>query len=69
MNTIIDSIDAEIARLTAARKALSSVDTKAAPAKMTKRKRNLSPEGRKRIAEAVRKRWAKQKAGAKKAAK
>lgn len=35
----------------------------AAPAAKTgKRKRNLSPEGRKRIAEAVKKRWAAQKA-------
>jgi hypothetical protein len=32
----------------------------AKPAK--KKKRNLSPEGRKRIAEAVKKRWAAQKA-------
>jgi hypothetical protein len=31
-------------------------------AKPAKKKRNLSPEGRKRIAEAVKKRWAKQKA-------
>jgi hypothetical protein len=34
----------------------------AAPAKLAKkRKRNLSPEGRKRIAEAVKRRWAAQK--------
>jgi hypothetical protein len=36
----------------------------AKPAK--KKKRNLSPEGRKRIAEAVKKRWAAQKAAASK---
>ncbi|MDE1162470.1 MAG: hypothetical protein PW792_11075 [Acidobacteriaceae bacterium] len=29
----------------------------AAPARTTKRKRNLSPEGRKRIADAMKKRW------------
>ena len=37
------------------------------PAK--RKKRNLSPEGRKRIAEAVKKRWAAQKAAPKKTAK
>jgi hypothetical protein len=43
------------------------VDVKAAPAiakVSTKRKRNLSPEGRKRIAEAVKRRWAAQKKAA-----
>jgi hypothetical protein len=42
----------------------------AKPAKLAKKKkkRNLSPEGRKRIAEAVKKRWAAQKAAAKAAA-
>jgi hypothetical protein len=43
------------------------VDAKAAPAvakTATKRKRNLSPEGRKRIAEAVKRRWAAQKKAA-----
>jgi mono/diheme cytochrome c family protein len=40
--------------------AVAPVATK--PAK--KKKRNLSPEGRKRIAEAVKKRWAAQKAAA-----
>jgi hypothetical protein len=33
--------------------------------KAAKKKRNLSPEGRKRIAEAVKKRWAAQRAAAK----
>lgn len=33
--------------------------------KPTKKKRNLSPEGRARIAEAVKRRWAKQKAAKK----
>ena len=35
-----------------------------AATKPAKKKRNLSPEGRKRIAEAVKKRWAAQKAAA-----
>lgn len=35
------------------------------PSKATKKKRNLSPEGRARIAEAVRRRWAAQKANGK----
>ena len=35
---------------------------KAAPAKKTKKRRTLSPEARKRIADAQRKRWAAQKA-------
>jgi hypothetical protein len=35
--------------------------TAASPVTKQKRKRNLSPEGRKRIAEAVQARWAKQK--------
>lgn len=39
------------------KKAVAAVAAK--PAK--KKKRNLSPEGRKRIAEAVKRRWAKQK--------
>jgi len=37
--------------------------------KPARKKRKLSPEGRKRIAEAVKKRWAAQKAAPKKAAK
>jgi hypothetical protein len=40
-----------------------------ATAKPAKKKRKLSPEGRKRIAEAVKKRWAAQKSAPKKAAK
>ncbi len=38
-------------------------------AKPIKRKRNLSPEGRKRIAEAMKRRWAERRATATKAAK
>jgi hypothetical protein len=44
----------------AAKKAASLTPTLKKAAK--KKKRNLSPEGRKRIAEAVKKRWAAQKA-------
>jgi hypothetical protein len=39
------------------------------PAKPAKRKRNLSPEGRKRIAEAMKKRWADRRATAVKSTK
>jgi hypothetical protein len=46
--------------VTGAKKAAAALTTAAKPAK--KRKRNLSPEGRKRIAEAVKKRWAAKKA-------
>ena len=67
MNSIIESIDAEISKLTAARAALASVATsKGKPGPKPRKKRVLSPEGRARIAEAVKKRWAKQKAAAKK---
>ncbi|MGA9072382.1 MAG: hypothetical protein WB424_19130 [Terracidiphilus sp.] len=41
----------------------ASAPVAAKPAKVGKKKRNLSPEGRKRIAEAVKKRWAAQKSG------
>jgi hypothetical protein len=62
-------IDREIAQLQHARVLLAG---KAAPAarkaraapvarKPAKKKRNLSPEGRKRIADAVKKRWAEQR--------
>jgi len=67
-NAILAQIDSEIARLTQARALLSNtgqveVPAKrdkivASPAKKTKKKRNLSPEARKRIADAQRKRWA-----------
>jgi hypothetical protein len=48
----------------APKKAVAAVAAK--PAKGAKKKRNLSPEGRARIAEAVKKRWAAQKAAEKK---
>jgi hypothetical protein len=72
-NRLVAELDAEIARLQQARalltggaavkrgpgrpKAAASTST-AAP---TRRKRRLSPEGRKRIAEAMKKRWAERK--------
>ncbi|MGA2351373.1 MAG: hypothetical protein ABSF70_13140 [Terracidiphilus sp.] len=45
------------------KKIVAAAAVAAKPAKR-KKKRKLSPEGRKRIAEAVKKRWAAQKAGA-----
>ncbi len=76
-NRVIQEIDAEISRLQHARTVLTgggttrsagrpkaaSVKQKAAvpAAKTKKRKRRLSPEGRKRIADAMRKRWAERK--------
>ena len=46
------------------KKAAAVVSAPAKPSR--KKKRNLSPEGRKRIAEAVKRRWAAQKAAASK---
>jgi hypothetical protein len=59
LDNIIASIDAEIARFTKARALLADSPTKGTPPKS----RKLSPAARKRIADAQRKRWAKQKAG------
>jgi hypothetical protein len=73
IETILAQIDSEIARLTQVRSLLagsgsaSSVTdrkTRKAPAK-AKKSRVLSPEARKRIADAQRKRWAAQKAKSK----
>ena len=68
---ILTQIDREIAQLQQARALLggsSKASTKkvAVPAtkKGGKKKRNLTPEGRKRIADAVKRRWARQKAAA-----
>ena len=69
---ILSQIDAEIARLKEAKTILGAATkpgrgrpkgTTAAP---KAKKRNLSPEGRARIAEAVKRRWAAQKAKPKK---
>jgi hypothetical protein len=73
--TLLALIDAEIARLTQVRSLLGGIGKvaakvperkakKSAP-KKTKKRRVLSPEARKRIADAQRKRWAAQKAKAK----
>jgi chorismate mutase len=75
VSQILSEIDREIAQLTKARALLmgeaapkktagrpKKTAVVAVPAKKAaKKKRNLSPEGRQRIAEAVKKRWAKQK--------
>lgn len=61
LDNIIASIDAEIARLEQARALFSTETSNAGSA--TRKRRKLSPAARKRIAEAQRKRWAKQKAG------
>jgi hypothetical protein len=82
VDSIVAEIDAEIARLTEARRVLKSVGTPGvvkkagrgrpkgsknaatsvkAEAPATTKKRKLSPEGRKRIAEAMKKRWAERK--------
>jgi hypothetical protein len=75
LKNILAQIDAEIARLQQARALLGGTGVQKArrgrprlseavslPPKPAKKKRNLSPEGRARIAEAVKRRWAKQKA-------
>ncbi len=67
---ILVHIDREIAQLQQARTLLTGAplpkgrkDTAVSVRKVTK-KRNLTPEGRKRIAEAVKRRWAEQKKAA-----
>ncbi len=72
VSEILAQIDREIAQLQHARSVLggkaapAAKKAKAAPAvkktgKRRKKKRNLTPEGRRRIAEAVKRRWAEQK--------
>ena len=76
LSKILAEIDVEISRLEQARTLLagdsapaarksrkSKLAASEAPTKR-KKKRNLSPEGRKRIAEAVRRRWELQKKAA-----
>jgi len=62
---ILTQIDREIAQLQKARALLTGSGAargKAASArKPARKKRNLTPEGRRRIAEAVKRRWAEQK--------
>ncbi|HLI03316.1 MAG TPA: hypothetical protein VKU93_03505 [Terracidiphilus sp.] len=72
IESILAQIDSEIARLTQARALLSNVGRistqvkSAAPSKsaVRRRKRVLSAEARKKIADAQRKRWAAQRAKA-----
>jgi len=75
IDSILAQIDAEITKLTQVRSLLAGIGkvaakvttakTKKAPAKTkTRKKRVLSAEARKRIADAQRKRWAVQKAKA-----
>jgi len=73
IESILAQIDAEIAQLTQARNllstksAVSAKPVKAAPAKVgrPKKRRVLSADARKRIADAQRRRWAAQKAKSK----
>lgn len=69
VSEILAQIDREIAQLQQARALLSggstaSRKTASAGRKGGKKKRNLTPEGRKRIAEAVKRRWAEQRKAA-----
>lgn len=75
LKDVVAQIDAEIGRLQQARALLvtptaparrrgrlaKQQGTEPVLSKPVKKKRNLSPEGRARIAEAVKRRWAKQK--------
>jgi hypothetical protein len=70
MNDLLSDIDVEISNLQQARALLTGSDTgrrgkKSASTRSVKRKGTLSAEGRRRIAEAQRKRWAAQKKAAK----
>jgi hypothetical protein len=71
VNDILASIDKEIERLEQARKLLAPLGRKkrSSPVspKAARKRRALSAEGRKRIADAQRLRWAKQKKTATKA--
>jgi hypothetical protein len=71
MNTteLLSAVDSEIARLQEARALLAGTGSRTVKAgRPAKRKYTLSPEARKRIVDAQRKRWAKQKRAAKKTA-
>jgi hypothetical protein len=69
LSAILAEIDEEISKLKQARTLLADESVakrgpgrpKGSLGKSAKKKRNLTPEGRKRIAEAVRRRWAAQK--------
>jgi hypothetical protein len=60
-NQILAEIDSEIRRLEEAKALLAGTSTTKAVRPGTRKKRTLSTEARARIAEAQRKRWAKQK--------
>jgi hypothetical protein len=70
VSEILQHIDHEIAQLQRARALLNGGASKTSKASRTvvarigKKKRNLTPEGRKRIAEAVKRRWERQKKAA-----
>lgn len=71
VSEILAQIDREIAQLEQARTLLGggAAPRKRGPGRPpkkagAKKKRNLSPEGRRRIAEAVKRRWAEQKKAA-----
>jgi len=62
MESILASIDSEIAQLKQARALLSGDGARKIATPIVRKRRKMSAEGRKRIADAQRKRWAKQKA-------
>jgi hypothetical protein len=64
LDKILDSIDSEIAQLKQARALLSSDGTRKTATHFVPKKRKMSAAARKRIGDAQRKRWAKQKATA-----
>src|SRR5579885_2238641 len=59
LREILAEIDRELSQLKKARSMLQAKRTSPAPA--PGKKRNITPEGRRRIAEAVKRRWALQK--------
>jgi len=58
---VLAELDNEISRLQQVRSLLTQDGARPATTKVVRRKRKMSAEGRKRIADAQRKRWAKQK--------
>ena len=58
MTDVIAQIDAEIAKLQQAKALLGSATTAVVKKTAVKAKRKLSPEGRKAIADAMKRRWA-----------
>lgn len=59
LQEILAEIDREISQLQKARAMLQA--KRNSPVSAVKKKRNITPEGRRRIAEAVKRRWALQK--------